>query len=372
MPRPTFMLADAHHTVAAFGKRHTYSSLDAARHGRAKSSSRAIVGAISFDPLTADQLWEPEDLRFLPGTPMSGTPTSVAPTSVAPTSASAQPPHVAQRVSQVPAARKFSEQVAAVIDRLRSGEAHKVVLGRAESFDLDAPLDVLSVYRRFAASDSHGNAYLVDLDGDVLIGSSPEVLVSRQGQTITAFPLAGTRPRRSQESDAAICAELEASQKDHAEHRFVTEAIADVLGPLCSTLDVPNSPQLVATPTTWHLGTPISGVLRDETVSVLDLVAVLHPTPAVGGTPTGAALSIIRDVEGVGARGFFGGALGYCTGTGDGVFRISIRGVTVDRTGRRATAWAGAGITAHSVPDNELHETAVKLARARQGLGLSA
>lgn len=337
-----------------------FDSLDQARAVR----GRAVVGAISFDPDSADHLWQPESLQLdaAPVGPCSergqGGP-GCCPVSVA---------------AQCPAPTAHHDRIAAVVERIRGGDADKVVIGRAEQLELDSPIDPLAVFARFRASDPARHAYLVDLDTDLLIGSSPETLIARRGMTISAFPLAGTcsRGRIGSADDVRRGQELLESGKDRAEHDFVTDALRQALEPVCSTLEVPSRPQLVSTPTTWHLGTAITGRLRDPDVTILDLVARTHPTPAVCGSPAADALGIIRDIEGVGARGFFGGALGYCTADGDGEFRVTIRGVLLDRTGRQATAWAGGGLTAASDPDAELHETVIKLARARQGMEVPA
>ena len=346
--------------MSAYGKGRVFDSLEAARAARGS----AVVGAISFDPGAADHLWQPESIQFDTADTAACTPGQ----------ASCAQPCTVSLAAQCPAPRDHHERICAVVERIRKGAADKVVIGRAEQLELNTPIDPLDVFARFRASDPARHAYLVDLDTDVLIGSSPETLIARRGSTISAFPLAGTCPRGERDSadDVRRGQQLLGSEKDRAEHAFVTAALYEALAPLCRSLDIPAEPQLVSTPTTWHLGTPITGELRDPETSILDLVARTHPTPAVCGTPASDALAIIRDVEGAGTRGFFGGALGYCTADGDGEFRVTIRGVLLDRTGRQATAWAGGGLTADSNPDTELHETVIKLARARQGMEVPA
>ena len=344
--------------VAATGRRRSWPRLDDARGERGV----AVVGALSFDPDAPDALWEPERLDIRSGGPARRGRTPGVGT--------------ARLTGVLPEPALHRDRVARVVGLLRCGVADKVVLGRSETLSLDRPLDPHAALAGFVDTDPAGNGYLVDLGGEWLVGSSPEVLVARRGDRVSAFPLAGTRPRAAggggtDETDPAA-RELLASAKDRAEHRFVTTALADALSPWCAELDVPAVPQLVATPTTWHLGTPVRGVLRrgadGRMPTALDLAASVHPTPAVCGTPDERALDIIRAVEGRGTRGFFGGAVGWCDEQGDGEFRVTIRGAVLSADGRSATAWAGGGLTVDSDPDLELAETVTKLARARQAL----
>src|SRR5699024_3985751 len=148
-----------------------------------------------------------------------------------------------------------------------------------------------------------GNGFTVDLTpaggrfaGRALVGARPETLVRREGRRVVCRPLAGTAPRTAgpapgphtagphAAADPAARALL-GSGKNLREHAFVVDWIRSVLAPLCSTLDVPPTPSLHATPHLWHLGTEITGILADPSTSALDLALALHPTPAVCGTP---------------------------------------------------------------------------------------
>ncbi|MFC7754639.1 isochorismate synthase [Tsukamurella soli] len=259
--------------------------------------------------------------------------------------------------AQRPAPDEHLTRVAEVIRRIERGRLDKAVLARAVEFAAAAPVDPVRLARELARRDPAGNAFLADLSaaggeyvGRFLVGSSPEVLVERRGAVVTCHPLAGTATRPDGLLD---------SDKDRAEHAYVVDAIAEVLAPLCDTLDVPPRPSLTRAGDLWHLGTVITGRLRDPGTTALDLALALHPTPAVCGIPRVAAARAIAEVEG--PRGFYAGAVGWTDATGDGQWRVSIRCAEIAPDGRSLRAWAGGGIVAASDPATELAETANKL-----------
>jgi isochorismate synthase EntC len=162
-------------------------------------------------------------------------------------------------------------------------------------------------------------------------------------------------------------AQLLASAKDRREHELVVSAIRDALEGMRSDIDAPAEPVVRTLRHVLHLHTPIRAVLS-EPHHVLELVAALHPTPAVGGTPTPYAIDWIKHHEPV-ARGWYASPVGWFDLDGDGEFAVAIRsGVIV---GDRAHLWAGAGIVAGSDPDKELAETELKLRAMLGALGVA-
>ena len=189
---------------------------------------------------------------------------------------------------------------------------------------------------------------------DGFVGASPELLVRRRGEIVESRPVAGTTVA---DSDEALLA-LAASVKDTREHRYVVDAIVDTLGAHCSELSVAATPEVAVFGPVAHLATPIHGRLHISQPNALDLARLLHPTPAVGGTPRAAALDAIRALEGF-DRGRYAGPVGWVDARGDGEWAIALRGAELD--GARARLVAGAGIVAGSDPDAEWAETQAKL-----------
>jgi isochorismate synthase EntC len=151
-----------------------------------------------------------------------------------------------------------------------------------------------------------------------------------------------------------------ASEKDRVEHQLVVDEIVAILQACCASVETSTPPELVRLRTIAHLGTEIRGSLAsaDTPPSALELMALLHPTPAVGGVPREIALSQISELETF-PRGPWAGPIGWVDATGDGVWMIGIRSALVNDERVRVTA--GAGIVADSDPEAEFTETGVKL-----------
>ena len=132
----------------------------------------------------------------------------------------------------------------------------------------------------------------------------------------------------------------------------------EVLSGFSSDLASPLEPELLRLANVQHLATPFAGHL-DEDMHVLELVGALHPTPAVGGVPTEDALEVIASLEGM-DRNRYSGPVGFFRPNGDGEFAIALR--CAELSGARARLFAGNGIVAGSVPEEELEETRLKLA----------
>jgi len=237
----------------------------------------------------------------------------------------------------------------------------KVVVARAERHMLTRPLDVARCMRRLATSQPGCVHFAFPGDERVLVGATPEKLVVRRGAEVETEALAGTALRsRDAERD------LLASEKDRREHALVVEGITRALrqsGAQVRHLDEPRCRSLAHV---VHLCTPI--VATGEERHVLDWVADLHPTPAMGGWPRNEAAAFIQAHEPV-ARGWYASPVGWFDESGDGTFVVAIRSAVVGS--RAAWLFAGAGVVAGSDPQRELEETGHKLAAMRGALEVS-
>lgn len=251
-------------------------------------------------------------------------------------------------------AKEWVDAVEEATTRLARGDLAKVVLAREIVVEADAAFSQYGVLRRLRTA--YPTAMRFALDG--FIGASPELLVERHGEVVTAEPMAGTAARSSDPGvDEALRTGLLESHKDRSEHRYLVDMVRETLDPLCRELVVPSVPSVVSLANVHHLATPVRGTLRSAT-SVLDLVAQLHPTPAVGGRPTAAASSLIEELEDL-DRGRYAGAIGWVDADGHGRFAVAIRCAQLE--GTRARVYAGSGIVAQSDPRRELAETQAKL-----------
>jgi len=259
---------------------------------------------------------------------------------------------------------RWLEAVQEVLDAIGQGRASKVVLARDQSLWSRTPFDVTGVVAALAERFPSSFTFLVD----GLVGASPELLVRRTGASIESLVLAGTAARgRTPEEDARLGEGLRSSEKDLAEHAHAVASVVDVLRPLCRRIDVPSEPDVLRLANVQHLATPVRASLATP-LHVLDLVGLLHPTAAVGGTPRAEALELIRVHEGL-DRGRYAGPVGWCDATGDGEWAIALRCAEIE--GDRARLFAGAGIVEGSVPVEELRETWLKLSAMSGALAVT-
>jgi menaquinone-specific isochorismate synthase len=250
---------------------------------------------------------------------------------------------------------EWREMISDAVTALERGEMAKVVLARSVDIGANRPFVISDVLERLVAL--YPSCMVFSIDG--FIGASPELLISRSGLTIESHPLAGTVARSGDvHGDEALVARLMASPKARREHQVVVDAIASVLGGLCDELDVPDRPSVLGLRNVSHLATDITGRLTAKAPTALELVAAIHPTPAVGGNPTEPAVRYLQKVEGF-DRGTYAGPVGWVDARGDGQWAIGIRSANV--AGATARIYAGNGIVAGSDPAEELAETQLKL-----------
>ncbi|MDQ3679345.1 MAG: isochorismate synthase [Actinomycetota bacterium] len=313
------------------------------------------VGALPFIPDAVATLVIPRTVlgRARDGTAWMTT-IGPEPAAVAPPPATTRPPDRFKLTAGRPH-EEWLVTIGAAVDEIRSGWLRKVVLAREVGVEANRPILPTHVLARLRAL--YPSCMLFSVDG--FVGASPELLVSRLGWDVRSQPMAGTIPRSGDpDVDDELAAGLMASQKDRLEHGLVADAVAAALAPFCQALDVPARPSIVPLRNVCHLGTTISGRLDEGRPSALELAAVLHPTPAVAGTPTDEALACIAALEGL-DRGRYAGPVGWVDARGDGEWAVGIRSAQI--SGNRARLLAGVGVVADSDPEAELAETQLKL-----------
>jgi menaquinone-specific isochorismate synthase len=253
----------------------------------------------------------------------------------------------------------FLQRLAAAVDEVRSGRLDKVVMAREVLIEANRPFRQGDLIERLRTL--HPSCATFAVHG--FVGATPELLIRRSGREVESHPLAGTAARSGDpEVDRRVEAALLASDKERAEHGAVVEAITGGLRPVLAELRVPEAPSIVELRNVSHLGTHITGTLvagaDGELLNALELLALIHPTPAVAGTPVDLALDYLAKAEEV-DRDRYAGAVGWIDADGDGEWHLGIRcAIVEDRTAR---LFAGVGIVADSDPAAELAETQLKL-----------
>lgn len=253
----------------------------------------------------------------------------------------------------------WRERVDCAVRAIRHGSIEKIVLARRRTVDASAAPAVTSLLRALAESRPSCFTFLVRWSGRTFLGSSPERLLRLSQGQAQADALAGTAARGlTRAHDDALARDLAASAKEGHEHRIVVDAIREALSPLAIEVITPETPSLVRLPEAHHLHTPVEARLADSPKpGLFDVAARLHPTPAVCGAPRDQACRQLASEEP--DRGWYGGAVGWVSGSGDGELAVALRAALLDD--RRAHVWAGAGIVEGSSPEREYDETERKM-----------
>lgn len=240
--------------------------------------------------------------------------------------------------------------IRSALDAVAKGRVEKVVLARQVEIELDSKPHLPTVAERLRVGSLSSYTFL--LEG--LVGSSPELLVALRGGRLSSLALAGSASDHHGLDSA----------KMRREHALAVQSVRRGLEGHTRSFDADSEETLVFG-AIHHLGTRIGGAAAPGT-TVTDVVAALHPTAGVAGTPTGAALELIREMEPQ-SRDRYAGPVGWFRDTGEGEFALALRCGLV--RGRRAVLYSGGGIVEGSDPDEELAETEMKLGPMLSALG---
>ncbi len=251
-----------------------------------------------------------------------------------------------------------------VVDALRSGSLEKVVLARCSTCELDRLVTPAALLSRLAAITPNCFHFAFQYNRETaFIGATPELLCSRRGRHVCTEAIAGTRRRGvCAADDDRLGHELLTSDKDRREHGFVVDSVEAALAPLCHAVER-DAVGLLKLANVQHLCQHMSAELN-QGASDADLVAALHPTPAVGGWPTDAARDLIGVLEPF-DRGWYAGPVGWI-GAGGLQLGVGIRSGLL--SGRSLSLYSGAGLVRDSVAEQEWQEIEDKLSSFIKGL----
>jgi len=257
---------------------------------------------------------------------------------------------------------RWLEAVATAITLIDEGDVSKVVLARDHAVWCHDTFDPRHLAMQL--STRFPGCWTFHHDG--LVGATPELLLSRRGRAVRSLVLAGTAGRDPDpDVDRALGEALLTSDKDRREHDLAAASVRDVLDGLVDDVSAPQQPDLLDLDNVRHLATDVTGTLRDDLWAV-QVADRLHPTAAVGGTPRTRALAMIGEIEGM-DRDRYAAPVGWMDATGDGEFGLALRCARL--SGARARLFAGVGIVAGSLPEDELSETRLKLRAMQHALG---
>ncbi|MBA2556211.1 MAG: chorismate-binding protein [Chloroflexi bacterium] len=253
---------------------------------------------------------------------------------------------------------RYQAGAARLAEEIHAGEMLQAVLARR--FTVPARRSPFEIYRSLRRINPSPHLFYLDLDGPVLLGASPELLVGVRGGQVVIRPIAGTRPRSEDPvRDAELEAELAADEKELAEHAMLVDLGRNDVGRVARTgsVRVPVLRAVERYSHVMHLVSEVRGELADG-LDAFDAVRSAFPAGTLTGAPKVRAMQSIAELEQE-RRGTYGGAVGFFSPT-DVEAAITIRSAVV-RDGL-AHVHAGAGIVADSDPEREAAETWSKAA----------
>lgn len=256
----------------------------------------------------------------------------------------------------------FQAAVAQAITGINETDLKKVVLSRDLEMVLPHQPDLTEPLARLRAR--YPDCWTYKVEG--VFGASPELLLRAERGEVSARVLAGTAGRGTDpDVDRAIADGLSHSIKNNHEHAYAVQSMVSELEPFCEWVEADAQPFSLALPDLWHLATDVRGKLKPAT-SLLDVIAKLHPTAAVAGTPRDLAIALIEELEPY-DRGGYAGPVGWVSADGSGELAIALRGGIIESTSDQVVvrAIAGCGIVAESDPQAELAETELKFRAVR-------
>ncbi len=260
---------------------------------------------------------------------------------------------------------QFEQAVDDAKHHIFEGDALQIVL--SQRFDAKFKGDRFNLYRALRQVNPSPYLYYLDFDTFALVGSSPEVLVRLEDGRAELLPIAGTRPRGSnEEEDRFLEADLLADAKERAEHVMLVDLGRNDLGRVCrmASVQVDRYAYVERYSHVMHIVSSVSGTLQAG-YRPMDVLAACFPAGTVSGAPKVAAMRIIDRLEDD-RRGIYAGAVGYIDFSGNMDTCIVIRTMLV--TGRTVSIQAGAGIVADSDPTKEYDETVNKAQALREAI----
>jgi anthranilate synthase component 1 len=234
------------------------------------------------------------------------------------------------------------------------GDIMQVVLSQRMSQPFSA--SPLSLYRVLRSLNPSPYMFFYDMGDHHVVGASPEILVRLENGTVTARPIAGTRPRgKSREQDIALAEELLADPKERAEHVQLMDLGRNDVGRVAVTgsVKVTDNMMIERYSHVMHIVSNVEGKLKPG-MDAIDVLKATFPAGTVSGAPKVRAMEIIDELE-PSKRGIYAGAVGYLGFNGDMDVAIAIRTGVIKNN--MLHVQAGAGIVADSVPQSEWIET---------------
>ncbi len=326
-PKFFFRDRDTHHNLAAAGAKEVFENIP-------EDPQELYVGACRFSG--SGLFFAPLHVKEDDGT--------IAPEKL-------QIPFISRE--DLPSKTSWVQLVEQALSHIQQQSFDKVVLARQTTLQLREPVDPYSLLRYLCHNAKRATCFLLETaPGHAFVGATPEKLYTREGNSLVVEAVAGTKPLGSEGEK-----ELLASEKERREFGFVKKFIQERLAPYCDQFSWEDD-RVLATTRVQHLYNRFSAVLRRE-ISDADLVALLHPTPAMAGLPQKEALEHLKNHEPF-ERGWYAAPIGWISPDSANI-AVGIRSALI--TPSELQLFAGAGIVEGSNPDKEWNELELKISQ---------
>lgn len=253
---------------------------------------------------------------------------------------------------------RWTANVNEALRKISNGEIKKAVLAKKVELTLSDYPNFDSVIRKLTKNYPECFVFAYHNFESTFFGASPEKLISFSRCKVEIDILAGSAPRGSSNiEDVQIEKELASSKKNLIEHQFVIDHAINAITPYCSEHHFREHLAVRKLANIQHISTVIEASLNNYS-SIFKIIKALYPTPAVCGIPKEKAFDLINNLE-TDSRGLYSGIIGWFNFNNEGEFFVSIRSAL--SKGNKIYAYAGSGIVADSIPDDEFRETELKL-----------
>lgn len=257
-------------------------------------------------------------------------------------------------------------KVEEIVGMLNYTDLQKVVLARKLKLEFAQNANAGYALEQLITQQPNSFIFALQAGRSCFMGASPERLVKKTGPEVLSTSLAGSIERSSNEKeDEELAMLLLKDEKNRFEHQLVVSMIENALDQYCDYINIPREPTIMKTPDIQHLYTPVSGEMKPGN-TIFQIVEELHPTPALGGVPTKAAMKIICEKENM-DRGFYAAPMGWSDYRMNGEFIVAIRSGLLSE--KEAYLYAGCGLVTGSTPEDELTETRIKFRPMLRAIG---
>ena len=244
----------------------------------------------------------------------------------------------------IPSKENYSKIFFNLSQSIKNKDIEKIVLSRIKKF---------SVNNKIILQDSSCTNFYIDLEKNKrFLGTTPELLVAIKNKQLTTSAIAGTLKKESGND----LNDFLNNQKELSEHQYVVDDLVKKISNYCKIIDKKNKPEILELKHLYHLCTPIKAQLK-KNIHILDIANILHPTPAVSGTPKDKTLDMIIKNEPF-HRGWYSGYIGWYDIKGDGRFDVAIRSAL--QIDKHLYCYAGGGLVKDSQEIHEWNETELK------------